>query len=187
MRKSLQCAAWVLPLMLTACFHRHHKPTPNQALAPLETTQVDNSPSPAPPPLVPAPQPAATAAATTQPAAPATAPKPQEKPPRRIFHHKKPETKPVEEAANPTPEVSAIGQLSPGDPSDLRVQIESSLNSIDQALKKLNRQVSDQDKKTLAQIREFLKQARAALASGDVDGAHTLALKAKVLLDEITR
>ena len=34
-------------------------------------------------------------------------------------------------------------------------------------------------KKTAAQIREFLKQARQALTSGDVDGAHTLAVKAK--------
>ena len=30
-----------------------------------------------------------------------------------------------------------------------------------------------------------MKQARDALTAGDVDGAHTLALKAKVLLDEL--
>jgi len=43
-----------------------------------------------------------------------------------------------------------------------------------------------QDQKTADQIREFLKQARAALASGDVDGARTLAAKAKALLDVLT-
>jgi hypothetical protein len=49
----------------------------------------------------------------------------------------------------------------------------------------LNRSLNDQEQKTAAQIREFLKQAREALASGDVDGAHTLAAKAKVLLSEL--
>jgi hypothetical protein len=42
--------------------------------------------------------------------------------------------------------------------------------------------LSDSDQKTADQIREFLKEARTALASGDVDGAHTLAAKAQVLL-----
>jgi hypothetical protein len=45
--------------------------------------------------------------------------------------------------------------------------------------------MSDQEQKTAAHIREFLKQAREALASGDVDGARTLAAKAKVLLGEL--
>ena len=40
---------------------------------------------------------------------------------------------------------------------------------------------------TAAQIREYLKQARVALGSGDVDGASTLAAKAKVLLGELNR
>jgi hypothetical protein len=39
----------------------------------------------------------------------------------------------------------------------------------------------------VAQIKEFLKQARTALGSGDVDGAHTLAVKAKVLFGEISQ
>jgi hypothetical protein len=49
----------------------------------------------------------------------------------------------------------------------------------------LNRSLSAAEKKTAAQIREYLKQGREALISGDVDGAHTLAAKAKVLLDEL--
>ena len=38
---------------------------------------------------------------------------------------------------------------------------------------------------TAEHIREFIKEAKAALASGDVDGASTLAAKAKVLLAEL--
>ena len=45
--------------------------------------------------------------------------------------------------------------------------------------------LTDAETKTAAQIREFLKQAREALATGDTDGAHTLANKAKVLLSEL--
>ena len=47
--------------------------------------------------------------------------------------------------------------------------------------------LSEPEQKTAVQIREYLKQAREALASGDVDGAHTLAAKAKVLLAELTK
>ena len=41
--------------------------------------------------------------------------------------------------------------------------------------------------KTALQIHDFLKQAKEALLSGDVDGANTLARKAKVLLTELTQ
>ena len=96
--------------------------------------------------------------------------------------------KPVQQASNgETPSVSAIGQLSSGDGSDLRSQTDASIQSTDRALKQITRPLSDTEKKTAAQITEFLKQARSALGSGDVDGAHTLALKAKVLLDQLTK
>jgi hypothetical protein len=54
-------------------------------------------------------------------------------------------------------------------------------------LDNIGRKLNGQEEKTAGQIREFLKQARAALGSGDVDGAHTLAAKAKVLLGELSR
>jgi hypothetical protein len=83
--------------------------------------------------------------------------------------------------------VSAIGQLSSGDASDLRQQTMNSIAATERGLNAINRKLSDPEQKTAAQIREFLKQARAALNSGDVDGAHTLATKAKVLLGELSR
>jgi ribosomal protein S20 len=51
----------------------------------------------------------------------------------------------------------------------------------------ITRQLSDSEKKTDAQIREFLKQAREALNTGDVDGADKLVTKAKVLLAELSQ
>jgi hypothetical protein len=93
----------------------------------------------------------------------------------------------TQQASLGTPGVSAIGQLSSGDPADLRQQTLSSITATEHGLKDLNRGLSDQEKKTAEHIREFIKQAKGALNSGDVDGAATLAAKAKVLLDELSK
>jgi ribosomal protein S20 len=54
-------------------------------------------------------------------------------------------------------------------------------------LNDIGRTLNSQEQITASQIRSFLKQAGDALAAGDVDGAHTLAAKAKVLLGELGR
>lgn len=84
-----------------------------------------------------------------------------------------------------TPAVSAIGQLSSGDPADSRQQALSAIAAIEHGLNGINRSLNEQEQKTAAHIREFLKQARQALDSGDVEGARTLTAKAKVLLSEL--
>jgi hypothetical protein len=81
--------------------------------------------------------------------------------------------------------VSAIGQLSSGDPNEAKRQAQASIDATERGLKGITRALDDTEQKTAAHIREFLKQARDALASGDVDGANTLAAKAKVLLAEL--
>ena len=87
----------------------------------------------------------------------------------------------TQQTAIESPEVSAIGQLSSGDPSDLRQQTVNSIAATERGLNRITRPLNDQEQKTAAQIREFLKEAKAALDSGDVDGAHTLTAKARVL------
>jgi ribosomal protein S20 len=67
----------------------------------------------------------------------------------------------------------------------LRQQTDDSIASTEKTLNGINRKLSDQEEKTAAQIREYLKQARDAITAGDVDGANKLAFKAKVLLDEL--
>jgi hypothetical protein len=81
--------------------------------------------------------------------------------------------------------VSAIGQLSTGDEPDLRRQTVDSIAATERGLNGIGRGLNEQELKTAAHIKEFLKQARQALASGDADGAYTLAAKAKVLLNEL--
>lgn len=182
MRTHLRGVALVLPLILSGCAHKPHQ-IASQPLAPpiVDTPPADPAPPPAelPPPVVAVP------GQTSAPQNTAQAPPPEETPKPKV-HHKKPVTKETEQASNATPEVSAIGQLSPGDPTDLQRQTVSSIASTERGLSEITRKLSDQEQKTAAQIKEFIKQAKAALASSDVDGAHTLAVKAKVLLGEIT-
>jgi len=182
MKLPARSVAWLLPLMLTACFHKTQK-TKAPPLAP----PVVVTPAPAPESLPTLPPPPVETI-PTQPTAPVTTPTapPQEKPKPQV-KHKKPVNKNTQVASNGNPGVSAIGQLSSGDPSDLRWQTESSITATEHGLNTIGRKLNDQEMKTAAQIREFLKQARAALAAGDVDGAHTVALKAKVLLGELSR
>ena len=157
------------------------KTTQSQTLAP---PIVDAQPSkPAtvdsadlPPPVLGTPQPSQPETTDAN-AKPATPPK---KP-----SHKKTTAQPTQEAANPAPSVSAIGELSGGASGDQRSQTQEMINATEKGVNSINRKLSDSETKTAAQIHEFLKQAREALTSGDVDGAATLAKKAKVLLAEL--
>jgi hypothetical protein len=111
-----------------------------------------------------------------------------EPPPKPPAKHKKSQPPPVQQAsATPDPGVSAIGELSSGAPSGLREQTSDYINSTERGLNGVTRNLNDQEQKTAAQIREWLKEAKDALAKGDVDGAHTLAAKAKALLTELNQ
>jgi hypothetical protein len=111
-------------------------------------------------------------------------------PPKPPVRHKKPQStppQPTQQAAAPDPGVSAIGQLSSGAPSDQRQQTSDSITATERGLNSITRNLSGLEQKTAAQIREWLKQAHDALDHGDVDGAHTLAAKAKALLTELNQ
>jgi hypothetical protein len=177
MKLSARSAAWLLVLMLTGCFHKTQV-AQNQPLAPPIEDTTPPKPEPAPTNL---PPPEVTLPEQSQPLQITQPPEPVKKPAR----HKKPANTNTQVASNGTPAVSAIGTLSTGDPPNMRQQTDDSIASTEKALNGITRRLNDQEQKTSAQIREFLKQARDALTSGDVDGAHTLALKAKVLLDEL--
>jgi hypothetical protein len=180
-RMSGVMAVCLLPLVLAGCVPKTVK-TQNESLAPpivdMPPPKPEPSPTDLPPPVVTVP--------SQTPAPDASAQQPPPKPPVR---HRKPVTPatPAPELSAGSPGVSAIGQLSSGDPSDQRQQTMNSIAATERGLNGISRKLSDQEQKTAAQITEFLKQAREALASGDVDGAHTLAAKAKVLLGELDR
>jgi hypothetical protein len=85
---------------------------------------------------------------------------------------------------------SAIGQLTTGDSaSGERTKHETAdlIGATQQGLNGIKRPLSNEEKATAGQIRNYLKQAQQALDNGDADGAHLLATKAKVLLDELMK
>jgi hypothetical protein len=183
MKMRAKSVAWLLPFFLTGCFH-FHKAQQQQAQALAPPASTEPAPAPAHPDLpdsavtIP-PQPVKTSADAVE-VTPKAPPK-----------HKKPPPKNTQQAAvtppapAENPSVSAIGRLSSGDPSDLKRQTEVSIAATERGLNGLGTNLNDQEQKTAAQIREYLKHAKEALNSGDVDGAITLAAKAKAVLGEL--
>lgn len=91
---------------------------------------------------------------------------------------------------NPTTDASPIGPLSePGAnvASPRRNQILDEINSTEKGLTDIKRPLTQEEQTTATQIRTFITKAREALNQEDLDGAHTLVTKAKVLLDELTK
>ena len=177
MKLSARSAVWLLLLVLTGCIHKTQV-AQNQPLAPPIEDTPPAKPEPAPTNL---PPPEVTVPVQPQQQV-APLPEPVKKPAK---HKKQPANTNTQVASNGTPAVSAIGQLSAGDSSNMRQQTDASIESTEKSLNSITRKLGDDEAKTAAQIREDLKQAREALTAGDVEGAHNLAIKAKALLDEL--
>ena len=189
MRISVKYACWLLTVLALPVLQGCDQKTPSQPTQSLAPPIVD-APPPKPatvstadlPPPVVGTTPPATAPATQQAAAPAEPPK------KPVHHPKKPASTTTDTASNgPAPSVSAVGELSGGASGDLRSQTEGTIADTEKGVNAITRTLNDTETKTAAQIHEFLKQAKEALTSGDVDGAHTLAVKAKVLLAELNQ
>jgi outer membrane biosynthesis protein TonB len=198
MKLPAKIVLWLLPVFLVACHKQQQAQV--QPLAP----PVEDNPPP-PPSTAPVNLPPPVVTIPIEPTK--NAPTPPAKPPAKHRKPKKPEGTPVggatqtggaqgsggqngtQEASNPAPSpgVSAIGQLSSGDPANDKKETEDLIASTEHGLGGITRALNDTEQKTADQIREDLKEAKQALASGDVDGAHTLAEKAKVLLAELTQ
>ncbi len=179
--------AWLLPLLLSACVHKSDQAQVQQPLAPpiedVPVLKTDSAPEKLPPAVITIPQ--ATPIVVTQPVPPKPAPK-----------HKKTTPKPGTPAnsgsatqntqtasATTPPEVNAIGQLATRETPNSTKHASSAIAEVEKGLNGIGRKLSGPEEKTSVQIREFLKQAKTALATGDADGASTLAAKAKALLN----
>jgi hypothetical protein len=187
MKSPAKSVAWVLPFLLTGCFQLpFHKKQPTQARMLAPRAQPSQAIQ-----LVAIELPLADSVLAgyalytmTEEAEPIPPPVRHRRP---LSPNPDDAVTPPDQTPSPNPSVSAIGQLSSGDPANARQETENSIADIDRRLNGVNRTLSDSEQKTADHIREFLKQARAALASGDVEGAQTLAAKAQVLLTELTK
>jgi hypothetical protein len=181
--------AWLLPLLLSACAHNTNL-MQTQVMAPA----IDEPPPPLAPASLPAPM--IIVPNTDKPVIVV-----QEQPPKQPPRHKKPALKTpgtspatgaggpgtqVAENAPPPSEVTAGGSFSTPPDSDSKKQAEDSIAEIEKGLNGIGHKLSDTEEKTSMQIKEFLKEARTALSSGDVDAAANLTKKAKALLGELS-
>lgn len=104
---------------------------------------------------------------------------------------------PVQVAANtatagpvPTSADTVIGALTPGGADQTpraRQDAQELLASTDRRLSALPAQTQQAQKVQISQIRNFWRQASDALKAGDAEGARTLAVKAKLLLDDLEK
>jgi hypothetical protein len=211
---NVSSAATLLVFLCTGClFHKSSPPQQAQA-PPLQTgkgtlnppttaQQQEKSDTPLASPL---PAPSAQ-----------SVPLPPPPPPKKVKHKSKPPAaKPADTAQAPaaggasqssaagsqsaqaTPPAplatvgtpSPIGQLTTGDSAmgeKAKRETADLIGGTEQGLNGIKRSLSTEEKVTATQIRTYLKQAQEALDNGDMDGAHTLATKAKLLLDELTK
>jgi hypothetical protein len=204
----------VVTIVCTACAHKNAAPPPQAQAPPLQTgkgtieqaqtTQPQEksdtplaSPLPAPSaqsvPIPPPPpkkvhhpkHPATKPADTTQTAAASSgSPSAPSSSSAQASAQAPAQPAPTPVATSPIGQLttgdSAIGERTKHETADLIGETEQGLNAIKRAL-------SNEEKTTVAQIRTFLKQAQQALDNGDTEGAHGLATKAKLLLDELTK
>jgi hypothetical protein len=193
MKASVRSIVLILPLLLSSCVHKTTQALNQPPLAPpIEDTPLpkpDNAPANLPPPVISLPDKNAN---TTPPPAPkpeTPAPAPKHKKPKNPSTQAPSSTgQTTEQASNAGPEVPAIGpgSLSSAAPADMKEQTQTMITDTERGLNGINRKLNETETKTYAQIREFLKQAKSALSTNDVDGAHGLAVKAKVLLTELS-
>lgn len=92
-------------------------------------------------------------------------------------------------ANNDAAAVLAIGALSAGgdDATHSTQQVQDLINAVLKRIAALTSQTLSAQRSEVRQVRNFLDQAQKALKSGDAEGAHTLATKAGLLMDDVEK
>jgi hypothetical protein len=180
--------ATIVSITVAGCRHQAvQAPPPPQQQAPIVTTLppippltfpdvqlAKPTPAPAPVPVEAAPPPV----------------KPKTKHLHRRHHHtpaspEEPTTKTPADASSAT---AVLGNLSAddsnGNPSQSQ-RTDRLIRSCEERLKHLSRTQQARNAQAIEQIRSYLAQAQQAMSTNDTAGGETLAMKAKILLDEM--
>ncbi len=201
--------AFVLVLgICSGCSHK--KPVLVMPQQPPPTTAPEPTPTPEPEATQPAEQPQAAQQPAATPADQAktgtgktksrngrngTARKPAssapagDKPGNEVARNTPP--KKVIPADKEPPPAPAGGQISPGptsaDTTHSQTSTEQLLTSAETNLNGINRQLSKDEEAMRVQIKEFISQSRKATTENDLARAHNLAVKARLLSDELVK
>jgi len=170
----------ILALGLAGCRHKSVRAVlPQGALSPIELETPEPPDSPPEIALVPPPE-----------FSPLPPPRPPKPAPRRKPAAPKEEVQPPTQIASAAgPATLAIGTLTTGGDAapQSQQQAQDLIASILKRIAALPAKTADGQKKQVRQIRNFLDQARKALNSGDAEGANNLAVKARVLMDDLEK
>jgi hypothetical protein len=167
-------------------------PTPEPA-----TQQPAEQPPAAQPAETPAEQPKTSSgkskpkpgrhAAAKKPASPATPG--SDRPGNEVARNTKKVTIPAEKTEPPPPPTG--GQISPGptpaDAGHSQASTDQLLIGAETNLNGITRQLSKDEEAMRAQIKEFINQSRKATTENDLARAHNLAVKARLLSDELIK
>lgn len=179
----LSCA---MAIGLAGC---RHKPVLPPRAAVIQPVAVLRSPEPDPPPMIP------LVKVDLPPVPMASGATPRRERRRRSTSQSavtnSPANAPADTATAPAapPEADPIGSLSLGGEASPRAQQEAAdmIASIEQRISALPNGKARQERAQVSRIRNFRRQAQEALNSGDVEGAKTLATKARLLLDDLEK
>ena len=172
-------------LFLSGC----HKKRP--ALPPPEAAPVQ-LPAPQPEPEVqPQPQPTPPEPTPAPPPEPAPKPKPthKRKPPVSKPSTTTPATAPTP-APKPAPSNESVqisADLPPGTAQTQRRDTEALLQTAENNLKRVTRNLNDDEQTMMRQTRNYIAQSRSAMQDGDYQRAYNLALKAQLLSAELAK
>jgi outer membrane murein-binding lipoprotein Lpp len=186
----------LLALMVSGCEHK--KPVlvmPQQAPP---TTTPEATPTPAEAETQPAQQPPEAQPTATPAEQPKTAEKSKPKHTRHAAAKKPGEKSEVAHnnpkkiiPAEPAPTPAQTGQISPGptpaDGGSSQASTDQLLQGAEANLNGITRTLSKDEEAMRAQIKEFIKQSRTATTENDPARAHTLAVKARLLSDELVK
>ena len=179
-RRAAHFVALALMAALAGCRHKPVlSPFPIAAIAPveLESAPVDDNPpeiaSEQLPNLGPVSAPQPSPPARRRPAAAA-----------REAEQASPQI-----ANNDAAAALAIGALSLGGDGATHPaqQTQDLINAVLKRIAAVSSQIASAQKKEIGQARNYLDQAQKALKTGDGEGAHTLATKASLLMDEVEK
>jgi hypothetical protein len=152
-------------------------PTPPPSPSAGPPPPVNSEPNRPVPPELPKPQPEAPRPAVARRPSPPAPPPANEESPRV--------------AVPPGPSLPVPGQLSAALSRDDLLERRTTTNQLLEAaelnLKNLTRSLSSDEKAVLQHIRSYIKQSRSATEMGDVERAYNLALKARLLSEELVK
>ncbi len=99
-----------------------------------------------------------------------------------------PEKKIVHDGGTTEPPIQLLGGPGGAQASHQRDTTDQLLGSVENNLKQVSgRQLSPAQQEMVNQIQQFIQQSKAAVAAGDVDRGHNLAMKAHLLSDELVK